>query len=880
MRAAAALLLAAGPVVVAPHAAADPPTGGTVIVDETFTGSSVPDPSWEPLGDTCLTGAPPGSTPAPADAPIPSCPAGGTPAAPVPGATPGYLQLNDSAGFVGGSLLYRRPVPASAGLSVTFEQYQYGGNQQPGDGIGFYLVDGSTPLDSKGADGGSLGYAQRNLSPGVVGGYLGIGLDMYGNFYNDGEMRGADCPAGQQSPVRVDGPVAPNAITLRGPGAGISGYCYLASTTEPPVGDPPRAASTLPGSLGTPYGTTDPAAAKRTVNVQITPAPAPRVIVEVDFEDGTGWHRVLDEPAPAGLPSTYKFGFSASTGGSTDVHLIRNVNAASILPLGDLDLVKQVDRSGPPLPAVITAGTVVPYQYVVTNAGAVEVGSLSVVDDRLAPVDCPATTLPPAPEPGSTVVCTGSYTVTAADVAAGRVVNTATATAVPAIGDRVRAEPSTVTVPLVSAMTLDKQAVTPAPHTVGQVVDYTFTVTDTGGSALSTVVVQDPGITDLSCPTAVLEPGGSLVCTGSHTVTEADLAAGSFRNTATAAARSPIGQTVTAEPSTATVPVVAVADLAVAVDADPKVLPVGSTTTFTVTLHNNGPADATGAVVDNPVPAGTTLLTATPAPGTSYDPATGAWSVPALPSGGSVQLTLQVRLDAAAPATDTATVTAVDQYDPVRENDTARATVRPLDETDIAIGKSVDPARQQVGGQAVFTVTATNGGPAPATGLAVTDLLPAGLELVAAEPDTGSYAAATGVWTIGNLAVGDRARLLLTARAVEPGVRVNTAGLSALDQRDTDPSDNSASATVTVDGPSPSPTPTPSPSPSPSPTPSPEPTPTPTPAPEPTRSPHPHHGPELPGTGASAAAAGAVAVLLLVGGGVLLAARRSRGRRS
>lgn len=235
LAAAVLAVLAAGPVAVAPRAAADPPTGGTVIVDETFTGASVPDPSWEPLGDTCLTGAPVGSTPAPSDAPIPSCPAGGTPAAPVPGVVPGYLQLNDSAGFVGGSLLYRRPVPSSAGLSVTFEQYQYGGNQQPGDGIGFYLVDGSTPLDSKGADGGSLGYAQRNLSPGVVGGYLGVGLDMYGNFYNDGELRGSDCPTGQQSPVKVDGPVAPNVITLRGPGAGISGYCYLASTAQPCV---------------------------------------------------------------------------------------------------------------------------------------------------------------------------------------------------------------------------------------------------------------------------------------------------------------------------------------------------------------------------------------------------------------------------------------------------------------------------------------------------------------------------------------------------------------------------------------------------------------------------------------------------------------------
>lgn len=100
------------------------PTGGTVIVDETFQGASVPDPSWEPLGRTCLTGAPLGST----------------------------------------------PDPATAGLSVTFEQYQYAGTQAPGDGIGFYLVDGATPLDSQGADGGSFTVTVADHGPAAATG--------------------------------------------------------------------------------------------------------------------------------------------------------------------------------------------------------------------------------------------------------------------------------------------------------------------------------------------------------------------------------------------------------------------------------------------------------------------------------------------------------------------------------------------------------------------------------------------------------------------------------------------------------------------------------------------------------------------------------------
>ena len=60
-------------------------------------------------------------------------------------------------------------------------------------------------------------------------------------------------------------------------------------------------------------------------------------------------------PAPPNPPSTYKFGFSGSTGGSTDVHLLRNVVVGTVFPLGALNLVKQVDRTNP-LPAVLGSG--------------------------------------------------------------------------------------------------------------------------------------------------------------------------------------------------------------------------------------------------------------------------------------------------------------------------------------------------------------------------------------------------------------------------------------------------------------------------------------------------------------------------------------------
>ena len=56
-----------------------------------------------------------------------------------------------------------------------------------------------------------------------------------------------------------------------------------------------------------------------------------------------------------------------------------------------------------------------------------------------------------------------------------------------------------------------------------------------------------------------------------------------------------------------------------------------------------------------------------------------------------------------------------------------------------------------LGEDATFFVTVTNHGPAPATGIVVKDLLPAGLTLVSAHVSQGSYVPQTGLWIVGTL---------------------------------------------------------------------------------------------------------------------------------
>ena len=96
--------------------------------------------------------------------------------------------------------------------------------------------------------------------------------------------------------------------------------------------------------------------------------------------------------------------------------------------------------------------------------------------------------------------------------------------------------------------------------------------------------------------------------------------------------------------------------------------------------------------------------------------------------------------------------------------------------TDLVITKSGNSA-VVVGTSIIYTLTVTNNGLANASGVAVTDILPAGATYYKSTPSKGTYNNSTGIWAVDNLISGETETLILevTASALPNTVITNTA---------------------------------------------------------------------------------------------------------
>lgn len=147
---------------------------------------------------------------------------------------------------------------------------------------------------------------------------------------------------------------------------------------------------------------------------------------------------------------------------------------------------------------------------------------------------------------------------------------------------------------------------------------------------------------------------------------------------------------------------------------------------------------------------------------------------------------------------NTAVVANVNDGDPGNNSSDSPTT---LVGADLQVTKAVAPASPSEGGVVTYTLTVVNRGPSAATGVILTDVLPAQLTFTEAQASQGTYTNTDGRWTIGNLANGANATLLLVARVNSGSLGttiVNTTESLVSATPDYDPTNNIASVSFTV----------------------------------------------------------------------------------
>ena len=364
---------------------------------------------------------------------------------------------------------------------------------------------------------------------------------------------------------------------------------------------------------------------------------------------------------------------------------------------------------------------------------------------------------------GLTIPANASCTVTlvVTSTAAGAWPNQASGVASNEAPTGAASNTATLTVTATS-LTVSK-TFTPATINSGDVTTLAITVTNPNGAAVTGLALTDafptaPGTGLVRAAT----PNASTTCTsgtvtstaGSVTLSGATLAAGAsctFQVDVTAATAGTYTNTIpagaitssagsNAVAATKSLTVNPLANLAVT-KLGPASIATGAPISYTITVSNAGPDAANGATFGDNVPAAITGVSAVCA-GAAGGAACGAMNVsgnavtstiPTLPAGGSVSITVSGTASGVGSVTNTATVTSpAGVPDPVAVNNTSSVTTNIL-APDLTITKT-HGGSFTVGTNGTYTITVSNtpGSLATSGTITVTDALPTGLGFVSA----------------------------------------------------------------------------------------------------------------------------------------------------
>ncbi len=512
-------------------------------------------------------------------------------------------------------------------------------------------------------------------------------------------------------------------------------------------------------------------------------------------------------------------------------------------------------------PDPITPGSNLTYTITVTNAGPSTASTVQLSDALPA-----GTTFVSLSSPGGWSCTTpaaganGTITCNIATLAPGSAVftlianvdpstttgtvlsNTATAsstTSDPSTGNE--ADTELTTVATASADLLIAKVDTPDPVAPGANISYAISLTNNGPSTASNVQWSDAlpaGTTFVSlaqpggwtCTTPAVGTNGTVTCSNALMVPGTEAFTLVVRVAPSTAESTAISNTVnvassTTDPSTGnesgsaqTTVGAASADLAITKVDTPDPVTPGTNLTYTITVTNNGPSDASTVQLSDTLPAGTTFVSLS---------SPGGWSctTPAVGAGGTIDcsiatfvpgnavFTLVVHVDStvatATVLSNTATVSSA-TADPTEGNEDATATTTTgTASADLSASKSDTPDPVTPGSNLTYTINVTNAGPGNATSAQMSDTLPVGTTFVSLSSPGGwsctTPAVGSGGTVTCNLATFSAGSAVFTlvvnlsSAAVPSSILTNTATVSSAT---TDPNTgNENGVTTTTVGP-------------------------------------------------------------------------------
>jgi uncharacterized repeat protein (TIGR01451 family) len=570
-------------------------------------------------------------------------------------------------------------------------------------------------------------------------------------------------------------------------------------------------------------------------------------------------------PEPAPWPYESKSGSTASFPVDSFLETAIDLNSLVTTPLGCINTIVAESRSSNRAnaqqkdlaiqqfsscgismsvdgPALSKETDSVTFDYTVVNTGAIELTLDSVVDDVFGDMTADATAACGTLAPDSTCAFSSTGVVSGGSFP-GSLTNTTTITFIPPNGVGTVEATASHSIELFSPSLTIEKSVTSGATVVGvaeyanpgDTLTYLFTLTNNSIES-ATLGAPDLIFADTVTPiddgyinddvlgalrTAAEAAGCDRIATGASCTFSFDytLAAGDvdtvtdtitntiealyhpegFPNQITATD----GHTVYTQP-----------DLFVTKDDGAVTAGAGDTIIYTVAYGNSGHANAAAVVLTETVPPNTTFNSASSTAGWSCSDGAAAGSLctfalGAVADGTSGTVAFAVTVDATLPAgvddtTNTVTIADDDARPDRDDSNEAASDTTPLDAApDLTLTKTDGTDDPTPGTVAVYSLSYSNVGTQAATGVVITDTVPAGATFNAGASTAGWWCAgSTCTFAVGSVAVGESGTVLFAVDidAASTGALANTASITddGANGADLTPGDDAATDSATL----------------------------------------------------------------------------------